>query len=100
MEQIITKAEFAKRKCVSVPTLERQETEAIQTGDDTFPRRRQLGRGRIGYLESEVDAHLRDLPAGPLVARTAAACAPEARAKAAVTRKRREADSAGSSEAA
>jgi predicted DNA-binding transcriptional regulator AlpA len=31
-----------------------------------FPQRRQLSAGRIGWLESEIDQYLHDLPRGPL----------------------------------
>ena len=78
MEQVLTKSVFAERMGVSPPTVERRELEAIRKGDETFPRRRQLGAGRVGYLESEVDAYLRALPTGPLVERTAAARAERA----------------------
>jgi predicted DNA-binding transcriptional regulator AlpA len=85
-ERIITKTEAAQRLGVSVPTLDRREAQAAAAGDGTFPRRRQLGPGRVGFLESEVDAYLRALPVGPLSGRTAAASTPEARAKAKATR--------------
>lgn len=93
-ERIISKAETARRNGVSVPTWERREAEAIESGDETFPRRRQLGPGRIGYLESEVDARLRALPVGPLTARTAAASTPEARSRAKATRAARRSNTA------
>lgn len=73
MERIISKREAAARKGVSVPTWERQEAAALAAGDPDFPPRRIVGRGRVGYLESDVDQHLRTLPMGALVARTAAA---------------------------
>ncbi len=73
MERMIRKAEAARRKGVSLATWDRQGAEARRRGDETFPRLRQLGRGRVGYLESEVDAYLRSLPVGPLRDRTAAA---------------------------
>jgi prophage regulatory protein len=31
-----------------------------------FPQRVQIGANRVGWRESEIDAHVRDLPRGPL----------------------------------
>jgi predicted DNA-binding transcriptional regulator AlpA len=53
-----------------------------------IPTRRQLGRGRVGWLHSELVAALRALPKGPARGRTEAARAPEAQAKAAESRRR------------
>jgi predicted DNA-binding transcriptional regulator AlpA len=52
---------------VSKVTLDRYEAAGV------IPRRRQLSRGRIGWLLSEVNEKLRALPVGPLTAKTAAA---------------------------
>ena len=85
MERIISRREFASRLGVSEPTLDRRESEAMRGDDDNFPRRRQLGAGervgRIGYLESEVDQFLRELPMARLTTRTETA-RKSARAKA------------------
>jgi hypothetical protein len=72
-EKILSRRETAARKGVSPATWDRQEAEALAAGDPTWPRRRLCGKGRIGYLESEVDAHLRALPVGDLADRTKAA---------------------------
>jgi predicted DNA-binding transcriptional regulator AlpA len=90
MERMLTKAEVRERVPLSDQTIARMEAAG------QFPARRSLGRGgRVGYLESEVDAWLRARPAGPLTNRTAAAreaaATPEARAKAKETREARRA---------
>jgi len=59
-----------------------------------IPRRRQLGRGRVGWLYSELVEAMRALPQGPLTTRTAAARSPEAQARAIETRKTRRAGTA------
>lgn len=86
MEKILTRKEAAARKSVSVATWIRQEARAMASGDSSFPQRRHLGLGRIGYLESEVDSHLRNLPTGPLLTRSRPLLEPEARERSRVAR--------------
>jgi prophage regulatory protein len=71
-ERVLSKAEVRQRTGFSDQTLRREEAAG------RFPARRQLSPGKVGWLESEVDAFLRALPTGPLVARTAAANAARA----------------------
>lgn len=58
----------------------------MASGDTTFPQRRHLGLGRIGYLESEVDEHLRNLPTGPLLTRSRPLLEPEVRERSRIAR--------------
>ena len=91
-ERVISKKEFAARKGISPPTLDRQETAARDKAHpehETFPRRRRIGGGRVGFLESEVDAYLLSLPVGPLTERTAAARATPRRKSAKAVRAER-----------
>jgi len=67
-EQILSKRAVAERLDVSPPTVDRREHE-----DPAFPRRRQLGPGRVGWLASELDSYILALPVGALTERTAAA---------------------------
>src|SRR5262245_33976782 len=76
-ERIIPRRVFAARLGTSEATLVRREED-----DPTFPPRRVLSAGRVGYLESEADAYMRALPVGRLVSRTKAARSPEAQARA------------------
>ena len=67
MERVLSKAEVKRRTGHSEATLKRLEDAG------RFPMRRQVSRGKVGWLESEIDSFLLALPAGPLRARTLAA---------------------------
>lgn len=68
MDRIIRKPEVRERSGLSDATIWRLE----QHGE--FPRRRQLGPGSVGWLESEVENWLESRqPAGPRAAELVAA---------------------------
>jgi predicted DNA-binding transcriptional regulator AlpA len=70
--RVIDKAERRRRFPVSDATWDRWETSGVA------PRRVQLGRGRVGWLEEELDVFARNLPRGPLSARNTVARAVKA----------------------
>jgi prophage regulatory protein len=55
-ERIIRIAELCRKVGLGRTTLWRMER------DGEFPQRRQLGRGQVGWIESEVDAWIHSLP--------------------------------------
>jgi len=79
-ERLVGRRLVAEMLGVSAATVDRLEAAGV------IPRRRRLSAARVGWLHSELVAVLRNLPEGALTARTAAARAPEARARAAKTR--------------
>lgn len=83
VERMIGRLSVAEMFDVSPATVDRLEREGI------VPPRRQLGRGRVGWLLTELIEKMRALPVGPASERTAAARSPEAQARAIETRRRR-----------